>query len=201
MVVGDSLCFGAPGGAVYKVNLVNGTSDLVWKRPPSTEPNHPHFLIPSIAPLRPGRVLVTFFFERSDPVRLIDLAAQSVVPLPGLPKGSWPGGQGNIASCGANGVASLWNIETKKRIRLPISSQVIEYPLIAGDEHIWFAALIDGGGIAVLDLKSNSHVATLVGGASARGTMQLSPDRTTLLRMTSDSTDDQGPPLAVHVMM
>jgi len=200
-VVGDKLCYGASDGTVYTVSLVDGATNALWKRPPSKDQNDPHFNNATIVAVNPGRMLVTFFFAHDEPPRLIDVASGGIETLQDLPTLGWSGGWGKFAWDNLNGIVSLWNLQTRKKVSLPIPSQEMTNFVDTGNERFLFVELKDGS-VAMVDLQSKSQVASLNGGTPGRGGVRLSHDRTTLFRIVSESGDEkQGPPIAVHVAM
>jgi hypothetical protein len=175
-------------GALHSVDLVTGAYTKEWQPlDDATGPEMPH--CGSLTPVQgTNRFLIT---DLAKPTHMWDQDARQIAILERIPHRDWRAAWGPIALNGADSGAILWNIQTRRRIELPLPEDKVEDATPNGDQSVLFA-MMAGGDIEVVDLDLGCVIARLrLPPRFLQSSMTLSGDGRTLVWLTNGREPDE----------
>jgi len=132
-------------GTLHSINLETGESRREWKYEGERE-FEGHGIHAWITPLRgTNRLLLTDVPDGFDtPLRMWDQNTRTMTEFEKMPQSGWQDGRGDIAWQAVNNSLSIWNLEKRVEIELPVSEAPIAGTECDSDQTTMFIMRADG---------------------------------------------------------
>ncbi|MBL9150225.1 MAG: hypothetical protein JNM94_16170 [Phycisphaerae bacterium] len=202
VVLDDAIISSDDKGDIYRTQRADGTRTLLAARPKSGRESDDFFATGTSLHKSPvsSKILVDRFANDGPPT-MIDLATGVASPLEGFPSWGYDGFVGPYLVNNVNGQRTLWDMDTRSRVVLPV---------LPGDSRAAVGTL-DGkivvvvrsrGDVVVVDVEKKAIVAaTAVAVPDEYPALQLSSDERTLFVVQQVRDAEQSAaPLAIEIM-